>query len=344
MQYVELGRSGLKVSRLCLGTMNFGVGTNEKDSFAIMDRALELGINFFDTADRYGEPKGHGMTEEIIGRWLAQGDRRDRIVLATKLYGAMGPGPNEIGLAAYHIRRACEASLKRLRTDHIDLYQMHHIDYGEIQPQFLERLDKNMSFYRPPHLNPGTPWEEIYQAFEALVMQDKISYVGSSNFAAWNIAQACEIARARNFMGLVSEQSTYSLVKRTIELEMVPACRAYGVGILCYSPLGGGQLAGAVEKAESGRRKQLKLDETQTAKLKRYEELCRKLGEQPAVVALAWLLRNPVVTSPILGPRTMDQLESALRALDLDLPEEVVQQLEALFPGPGGEAPKAYAW
>jgi aryl-alcohol dehydrogenase-like predicted oxidoreductase len=344
MQYCELGRTGLSVSRLCLGTMNFGVGTSEKDSFAIMDRALEAGINFFDTADRYGEPKGQGMTEEIIGRWLAQGGRRERIVLATKVYGAMGGGLNDFGLNAYHIRRACEASLRRLKTDHIDLYQMHHIDHGEVHPQALEMLPEKIEFFRPGHLTPGAPWDEIYMAMERLVAQDKISYVGSSNFAAWNIAQACEIARSRNYMGLVSEQSTYSLANRNIELEVVPACRAYGVGILCYSPLGKGQLAGALEKAKTGRRKDLNLDEAQLEKIKRYEDLCRRLGEEPAVVALAWLLRNPVVTAPIIGPRTMEQMESALRAVKLELSDEVLKELDELFPGPGGEAPKAYAW
>ena len=220
MDHVRLGQSGLRVSRLCLGTMNFGPLTSESDSFAIMDRALELGIVFFDTADVYGWRTGEGVTEQIIGRWLAQGGgRRERIVLATKVYGRMGPGPNDGRLSAYHIRQACEGSLRRLRTDHIDLYQMHHIDRD-------------------------TPWDELWQAMEVLVQQGKVLYVGSSNFAGWQIAQASATAAARNFLGLVSEQSVYSLVARTVELEVIPACRAHGLGLVPYSPLAGGLLGG----------------------------------------------------------------------------------------------------
>lgn len=200
MEYTHLGRTGLKVSRVCLGTMNFGPVTNEEDSFAIMDRALDAGINFFDTANVYGWKRGEGITENIIGRWLKQGGgRREKIVLATKVYGVMGDWPNEGRLSAYHIRRACEESLRRMQTDHIDLYQMHHIDRD-------------------------TPWEEVWQAMEQLVREGKVIYVGSSNFAGWHIAQANETARARHFMGLVSEQSLYNLNARMIELEVIPAC------------------------------------------------------------------------------------------------------------------------
>src|ERR671917_2290145 len=229
MQYTSLGRTGLQVSRLCLGTMNFGPQTSEADSFAIMDQALETGINFFDTANVYGGKRGEGITEQIIGRWLAQGGgRREQIVLATKVYNTMGDRPNERGLSAYHIRRACDESLRRLQTDHIDLYQMHHI----------ERT---------------TPWEEIWQAMETLVQQGKVLYVGSSNFAGWDIATAQAAATARHFMGLVSEQSLYNLNARMIELEVIPACAAYGVGIIPWSPLGGGLLGGALQKASAGR-------------------------------------------------------------------------------------------
>ena len=205
MHYTNLGRTGLKVSRLCLGTMNFGPHTSEPDSFNIMDNALDAGINFFDTANVYGWKLGEGITEQIIGRWMAETGKRDKIVLATKCYGEMGEGVNEQKLSAYHIRQACEDSLKRLRTDHIDLYQMHHIDRS-------------------------TPWEEIWQAMEQLVREGKVLYVGSSNFAAIHIVQAqCE-ARSRNFMGLVSEQSLYNLRARMVELEMIPACEALGLG------------------------------------------------------------------------------------------------------------------
>ena len=344
MQYTELGRTGLRVSRLCLGTMNFGVQTSEKDSHAIMDRALELGINFFDTADRYGKAIKKGLTEEIIGRWFSQGDRRDRVVLATKLFGIMGPGVNDRGLSAYHVRRACEDSLRRLQTDHLDLYQMHHVDLGFITENQRAEVDESVVFHDAPHIRPGPPWVEIWQAMGQLIQAGKITYVGSSNFPGWNIAAACETAAARHMIGLVSEQSKYSLLARAIELEVVPACRAYGVGLIPWSPLAGGMLAGAVEKAEQGRRAALKLDSGTKATLTRYEELCRKLGEPPATVALAWLLHNPVVTAPIIGPRTMQQLEDSVRALDLELSKDILDKLDELFPGPGGEAPMAYAW
>lgn len=323
MQYAPLGRTGLQVSRLCLGTMNFGPQTSEADSFAIMDRALELGLNFFDTANRYGGRLGPGVTEEIIGRWMAQGGRRrDQIVLATKVYGAMGEGRNDRGLSAYHIRMACDESLRRLKTDHIDLYQMHHI----------ERT---------------TPWEEIWQAMELLVQQGKVLYVGSSNFAGWDVATAQAAASNRRFMGLVSEQSLYNLAARTIELEVIPACRHYGLGLIPWSPLAGGLLGGALQKATEGRRadpsRQQEI-ERRRPQLEAYETLCKELGESPADVALAWLLANPAVTAPIIGPRTMGQLEGSLRALEIALAPETLARLDEIWPGPGGEAPRAYAW
>jgi aryl-alcohol dehydrogenase-like predicted oxidoreductase len=303
--------------------MNFGPQTTEADSFGIMDRALELGINFFDTADVYGWKLGEGITEQIIGRWLAQGGgRRDQIVLATKVYNKMGERPNERGLSAYHIRKACDDSLRRLQTDHIDLYQMHHI----------ERT---------------TPWEEIWQAMEILVQQGKVLYVGSSNFAGWDIASAQCSATARHFMGLVSEQSLYNLNARTIELEVIPACRHYGLGLIPWSPLSGGLLGGALQKATEGRRADPKRQqeiEKRRSQLEAYEGLCQELSAAPADVALAWLLHNPVVTAPIIGPRTLDQLSGSLRALDIQLSPETLTRLDEIWPGPGGEAPKAYAW
>jgi aryl-alcohol dehydrogenase-like predicted oxidoreductase len=323
MQYNALGRTGLSVSRLCLGTMNFGPRTSEADSFAIMDRALEEGVNFFDSANVYGRPIGPGTTESIVGRWFAQGGgRREKVVLATKVYGQFGDWPNERGLSAHHIRRACDDSLRRLQTDHIDLYQMHHI----------ERT---------------TPWEEIWQAMEVLVQQGKITYVGSSNFAGWDIATAQSAASSRHLMGLVSEQSIYHLGQRTIELEVIPACRHYGLGLIPWSPLGGGLLAGTGDGAESARRAdQHVVDrfEKHRDQLAAYEKLCADLGEQPADVALAWLLHNPVVTAPIIGPRTLEQFTNSLRAVDLELEEDVLETLDEIWPGPGGEAPKAYAW
>ena len=323
MKYTYLGRTGLKVSRFCLGTMNFGPQTSEEDSHAIMDRALELGINFFDTANVYGWKKGEGVTEQIIGRWLAQGGgRRGKIVLATKVYNEMGDGPNDRGLSAYHIRQACEDSLRRLQTDHIDLYQMHHIQRE-------------------------TPWEEIWQAMEQLVREGKVLYVGSSNFAGWHIARAQGEAKARDFMGLVSEQSLYNLNARSIELEVIPAVREYGLGLIPWSPLGGGLLGGALKKASKGRRSSERIQkavEEHREQLEAYEALCDELGEAPANVALAWLLQNPAVTAPIIGPRTLEQLDGTLRALEIELSEETLDRLDEIWPGPGGEAPEAYAW
>jgi aryl-alcohol dehydrogenase-like predicted oxidoreductase len=324
--------------------MNMGVAASEAESFAIMDRALELGISFFDTADRYGQPQGRGYTEELIGRWLAQGGRRDKIVLATKVFGPMGPGVNNRGLSAYHLRRGCADSLRRLQTDHIDLYQMHHIDLGVIAPHQQAMVGTDVQLYDLPHIRPGTPVLEIWQAMGQLIREGKITYVGSSNFAAWNIVQACETADRLGLLGLVTEQSVYNLTMRQVELEVLPACRAYGVGFMCYSPLGGGLLAGALEKAAQGRRSNLNLSDARRAQIQAYEALCRELGEAPSTVALAWLLHNPVVMTPIVGPRTVAQLESALRALDVTLAPEVLQKLDSLFPGLGGAAPMAYAW
>lgn len=328
MTYKHLGRTGLQISRLVLGTLNFGELTEERVAFQIMDKALEAGINFFDTADVYGGPqapnmeKGFGTSEEIIGRWLAQGGRRDRIVLATKVYQPMGLGPNDRRLSAYHIRRACEASLRRLRTDHIDLYQMHHVDRR-------------------------TPWDEIWQAMEQLVREGKVTYIGSSNFAGWDIATAQGVAASRHFLGLASEQSLYNLAVRTIELEVIPALRYHGVGLITWSPLSKGILGGAFGNPTVGRRATPQVKqriEKLRPQLEKYEALCRKVGEEPAIVSLAWLLRNPAVTAPILGPRTVEQLTGSLRALNVTLADETLRQLDEIWPGPGGEAPQAYAW
>jgi aryl-alcohol dehydrogenase-like predicted oxidoreductase len=323
MEYVHLGRTGLKVSRIVLGTMNFGPQTPEPESFRIMDRALELGINFFDTANVYGWKKGEGWTEQILGRWFEQGGgRREKVVLATKVYGTMGDWPNQSRLSALHIVRACEESLKRMKTDVIDLYQMHHVDRA-------------------------SPWDEIWQAMETLVRQGKVLYVGSSNFAGWHIARASETARARSFLGLVCEQSLYNLIDRTIELEVIPACTAYGLGLIPWSPLKGGVLGGVLEKTKQGRRSS-DLAQKAMAKhgpaLEKYEAFCKKIGKEPGDVALAWLLANPAVTAPIVGPRTMEQLESAARVLEAKLDDAALKELDAIFPGPGGAAPEAYAW
>lgn len=323
MQYTNLGRTGLHVSRLCLGTMNFGTHTSVDDSFQIMDRALDAGVNFFDTANRYGRDVRLGYTEEIIGNWLAQGGaRRERIVLATKVYGAMGEGVNDRGLSAYHMRKACEDSLRRLQTDHIDLYQMHHVERS-------------------------TPWEEIWQAMEQLVREGKVLYVGSSNFGALHIALAQFAAEKRHFLGLVSEQSLYNLNARTVELEVIPACRHFGLGLIPWSPLSGGLLGGALQKAAAGRRAneqaQARIEKLRP-QLEAYEALAAELGASPANLGLAWLLHNPVVTAPIIGPRTPAQFDDTLAAVELTLSADVLKRLDEIWPGPGGEAPEAYAW
>ena len=322
MQYSKLGRSGLMVSRLCLGTMNFGAITSEKDSFEIMNSSLELGINFFDTANVYGGKKGEGITEKIIGKWLDEDkSRRDKIVLATKVYGEMGNLVNERYLSAYHIKKACEDSLKRMKTDHIDLYQMHHI-------------------------HRDTPWDEIWQAMEQLITQGKIIYVGSSNFAGWDIATACEEARRRNLLGLISEQSKYNLFNRFIEREMIPACNYYGVGIIPWSPLEGGLLGGVLKKLDKGRRakdeivNKLKNNHQQIV---HWENFCDEIGEEPANTALAWLLNQPGVTAPIIGPRTIQQLNESIRSLEIIFNQELLSRLDMIFP-PAGTSPQYYAW
>ena len=310
------------VSRLCVGTMNFGSFTSEKESFEIMNRALELGINFFDTANVYGGKKGEGITEKIIGRWLEENsERRDKIVLASKVYGAMGDGINEKYLSAYHIKKACEDSLKRLKTDHIDLYQMHHI-------------------------HRDTPWDEIWQAMEQLIREGKIIYVGSSNFAGWDIATANEEARNRNMLGLISEQSKYNLFNRKIEHEVVPSCKYYGVGIVPWSPLEGGLLGGVLKGLKEGRRNSEEIInklKNNREQIEKWEIFCDELGEEPANTALAWLLSKPGVTSPIIGPRTIQQLEASQRAFTINFSEESLSKLDAIFP-PAGESPQYYAW
>jgi aryl-alcohol dehydrogenase-like predicted oxidoreductase len=324
MDYTHLGRSGLTVSRIVLGTMNFGPQTSEADSHVIMDTAREQGVNFFDTANVYGGVEHRGWTEEIVGRWFAQGDgRREHTVLATKLYGDMWGGkPNGGGLSAFNIRGAIDASLRRLQTDHIDLIQFHHIDRT-------------------------TPWDEIWQAIETAVAQGKVLYAGSSNFAGWHIAQAQEAARSRHFTGLVSEQSIYNLLQRDIEREVIPAALHYGLGVIPWSPLQGGGLGGVIAKqADAARRDQGRSASAVIEKreqLEAYEQLARDLGIEAAQLGLAWLLHQPAVTGPIVGPRTLAQLTSAIDALEVTLDEATLARLDELFPG-YKTAPEDYAW
>ncbi|GAA1962715.1 aldo/keto reductase [Microbacterium deminutum] len=328
MDYTYLGRTGTSVSRIVLGTMNFGDRTSEEDAFAIMDRALELGVNFFDTANGYGGSGGRGLTEEIIGRWFsARPGVRDDIVLATKVHSPMvDPTPegdvvNARGAGAWQVRREAIGSLRRLQTDRIDLYQFHHIDR---------------------HIS----WPELWQSMEVLVARGEVVYTGSSNFAAWNIAQANEVAQQRNFLGLVSEQSLYNLAQRSIELEVIPAAQHYGLGIIPWSPLAGGLLSGGSSDptARSGSAGVKSAREERRDQLDAYERFAQERGWTPSSLGLAWLLHQPGVTGPIIGPRTVEQLESAVSALEIRLSDEDLSALDELFPGPGGQAPEAYAW
>ncbi len=321
MQYTRLGRAGAKVSRLALGTMNFGPVIDEDASRGILDRAVEAGVDFIDTADVYGGGRWgdhNGQSEEILGRWMQDRGNRDDLVVATKVFGSMGDRPNNRGLSAIHIRAAVDASLRRLGTDRIDLYQMHHIDRD-------------------------VPIDEVLSAFSILREQGKIVYLGSSNFAGWHIARMHEIAVASGYPAPVTEQSLYNLAERTVELEVAPAATEYGMGLLPWSPLAGGQLGGVLAKSDRSRSSLDALGDRRP-QIERYEEFCRELGIRPGVVALAWLLHQPSVTAPVVGPRTIDQLESAIEALDVTLDAETLAELDRVWPGPGGTAPEAYAW
>ncbi|CAL9286603.1 aldo/keto reductase [Streptomyces sp. SudanB182_2057] len=324
--HTQLGRTGLRVSRLALGTVNFGGRVEEPEAHRLMTYALERGINLFDTANTYGWRVYKGYTEEVIGRWLAGSpSRRDQVVLCTKVGDPMGDGVNDRGLSARNIISACEASLRRLGTDHIDLYQMHHVDRT-------------------------VPWDEIWQAMDQLVAQGKVRYVGSSNFAGWDLAAAQEAARRRNSLGLVSEQCAYNLVTRHPELEIIPAAQAYGLGVLVWSPLHGGLLGGVLDKLRTDSAVKSAQGRAVTALAERrdaveaYEKLCADHGLDPAVVGMAWTLSRPGVTAAVTGPRTPDHIDGALSALDLSLPESFTARLDELFPpvARGGSAPDCW--
>ncbi|OOP60491.1 oxidoreductase [Arthrobacter sp. SRS-W-1-2016] len=333
MEYAHLGRAGLVVSRLALGTLGFGPEIDQANAHALMDRAHEHGINLIDTSNVYGHKHGGDWAEEVIGRWFAKGGgRRDKTVLATKVFEPQSDWPNDGRLSALHIRKACDASLARLQTDHIDIYQMHHIDRN-------------------------TPWDEIWEAMEVLRNQGKILYVGSSNFAGWHIAQAQAAAKERHFLGLVSEQSIYNLMTRDIERELLPAARECGVGILAWSPLNRGMLGGMIERERNGTlpanfngtsvtgptRGNIALLNEYRSRLERYEDLCANIGAKPAQVAVAWLLSRPGITSSIVGPVNQDQLDDTVGSLDLELEEKILSELDDIFPG-YLPAPEDYAW
>ncbi|GAB3508744.1 aldo/keto reductase [Amycolatopsis cihanbeyliensis] len=328
MEFTSLGRTALRVSRLCLGTLNLGVRTTTEEAFSILDHALDRGINFVDTANQYGWQRYKGYTEDLLGDWFALGGvRRDQVVLATKVGNPMTDLPNDQGLSARNIIASCERSLRRLRTEWIDLFQMHHIDRA-------------------------APWDEVWQAMETLVRQGKVRYVGSSNFAGWHLVEAQAAARERHFLGVVSEQCVYNLITRQAELELIPAARQYGIAVLPWSPLHGGLLSGGLRKLETGEavktaqgRAQQALV-THGAAVAAYEKLCDAYGMDPAEVGMAWVASHPGITAPVVGPRTLAQLDGAVRALDTELPDGLTGELETLFPpvGNGGPGPEAWAW
>lgn len=335
MQYAKLGRSNLTVSKICLGTMHFGTRTPEDESMQIMDRALEMGINFFDTANVYGRAAYTGLTEEIIGRWFQQGyNRRDQVVLATKVYGGMSkespPPPNEeAGISAYRVRKHAADSLRRLQTDRIDLYQVHHID-------------------------TRVSLDEFWTSFDRLIQQGDVLYMGTSNFPGWGLAKFQMSAWQRGMMGFVSEQAMYNLLNRFPELEVFPAARDFGIGIIPYMPVAGGLLTGKKQSAEGSRTSQVESEYKTplgSALFEDFSALCREIGEAEHVVAMAWVLANPAVTSVIVGVRTLEHLEGLDRASELLLAPEVMARLNEMFninAGrqliPGREAPGAFAW
>lgn len=324
--YTHLGRTGLQVSRLGCGTVNFGGRVEEPEARALLDHALELGLNLVDTANVYGWRVYRGYTEEVIGRWLAAAPgRRDEVVLATKVGHEMGDGPGAGGLSARHVVAACEASLRRLGTDWIDLYQMHSVD-------------------------PSVGWDEVWQAMDLLVSQGKVRHVGSSNFAGWNLVAAQEAARRRHVLGLASEQCVYNLFTRHAELEVIPAARAYGIGVLVWSPLHSGLLSGVLRKVREGTavksaqgRAAAALEAHQDT-IDAYERFCADAGRDPADLGLAWVASRPGVTALITGPRTVDHLDGAIAALERGVTVDEAAALNELFPpiGQGGPGPDAW--
>ncbi len=334
MQNVQLGKSSMWVSKLCLGTMTFGKMNEEKDAYAIMDRARELGVTFFDTANIYGGGPGYrGRVEEFIGKWFKQGDgRRDEIVLGTKFAQPMedaSDGANDaLGVSAFKMRRSLERSLKRLGTDHVELYTMHHVDRTN-------------------------DWAEIWGAYENLIAAGKVYYAGSSNFAAWDLVRAQYEAEKRHFLGNVVEQHKFNLFCRLPELEVLPAAKAMGVGIAAYNPLAGGYLGENALNPKAGTRSAgnnmyaasmgVFNQGQHREQLIQFEKLCHELGLKQSDVALAWVVNNPMVNVVVIGPRTVEQLEACVKASEIKLDEATLQKLDEIFPGPG-DAPKAYAF
>jgi aryl-alcohol dehydrogenase-like predicted oxidoreductase len=313
MEYRKLGRTGLKVSELCMGTMQFGWTADEPLAQRILSQAYEAGLQFIDTADVYSrwvEGNPGGVAEAIIGRWIkASQIPRDRLVIATKVRGRMGPGPNDEGLSRVHIMNAVEASLKRLDTDYIDLYQVHYYD-------------------------ENTPIEETLRALDDLVRQGKVRYIGASNYPAWRLMQALWASDSLGTARFDSLQPHYNLVHRDeFERELAEVCRTYGIGVIPYSPLAGGFLTGKyqpdaeVDSARAGRARRYFKPEN-WALLEKMDLIGRERVASVSQVALAWLLADPLITSPIIGPRNLEQLEDNLGAINTHLTAEEKQTLD----------------
>ncbi|GGJ07833.1 aldo/keto reductase [Alicyclobacillus cellulosilyticus] len=322
METRSLGKSGLKVPSLCLGTMTFGNQADKQTAFAILDKALAAGVNFIDTADVYplgGGLERAGATESILGEWLA--GKRHQVILATKCFGAMGPGPNDRGLSRKHIMEAVEGSLRRLRTDYIDLYQAHQFD-------------------------ATVPLDETLRAFDDLVRQGKVRYIGVSNWRAWQIAKAQGIAELKNLVRIDSVQPRYNLLFRMIEDELVPYCVAEGVGIICYNPLAGGMLTGRYQSPgdlTEGTRftlghgagdlyRQRYWQEETFKVIELYRGWCRERGYDMATTAVRWVIQQPGITSAIIGASRPEQLDASLRAAELPpLTDEELAWLNQLW-------------
>ncbi|MBC8571235.1 aldo/keto reductase [Zongyangia hominis] len=337
MKYTALGRTGMQVSRFCLGTTNFGNVTDEKEARRIMDAAIDAGINYFDTANEYGG--GHkGITETIIGRWFQDTGKRKKVIMQTKAFSWMADSDDPIneeahGLSTYKLRRNLEDSLKRLQTDHIEVYMMHHYDRG-------------------------TSWDELYECYQSMLYQGKIDYLGSSNSAGYDLCEAQMEAKKRNILGVVVEEHRYNLMCRLPELELLPAAQKLGIGTFAYSPLNAGVLAGkSLHDPTKSRRIEANVIDAEHPKapnymnfidmepqLAKFAKLCDELGETQANVAVAWLLSRPNLTGVIVGPRTVEQFEAMLPAMELTLPDDFIKEMDLIFPGPGGGAPEAYAW
>jgi aryl-alcohol dehydrogenase-like predicted oxidoreductase len=334
MEYTKLGRSNMTVSKICLGTMHFGPKASEEESHAILDRALEMGITFLDTANVYGGDAGRGRSEEIIGSWFAaRPGVRDDVVLATKVYHAMGDlgvAREEAGFSAYKVRKHLTDSLRRLQTDRVDVYQVHHID---------ERVSA----------------EELWGTYERVVADGTVLYAGSSNYSGWGLARAQMQAWQRGFVGFVSEQTQYNLLSRVPEMEVLPAAQEFGIGVIVYMPLGGGLLTGKTESFDGSRTRQVEEEYgislgPENRQFADFSALCREIGEPEHVVATAWVLQHPAVSSAIVGVRTVDQLAGLDRAAALSLDASAMERLDEIFDiNRGrkigrGRSPQAHAW